>query len=379
MVRVFRYWFILLVLTAPYSVTLAKTPEIELNLSKSNVWQREQVIATLVVISKDKLARLEAEDFEQDGFTIIPLDKSREEKNNEVRITLKWLLFPYIADEKRLEFPRIRFRPSSSRPIELNLPELFIRVQALPIYVPPTMPVGQVSLEQSWDHGFIISAKKLFNWTFTAHSQQVSPRTLPGISRQLTSNEHIQILPTQKQINETVSEKSVAVSQHYEIPLKALRMGQLKFPTIAIQYFDPSDSTLKKETIKTPTVFVFYSWMLWIGFLLCAVLLLWAIIKLYPKVSAWHQKRTTKQQALSALKAARNYDQIRQSLNNIALAEGREGNHSLAQFSIAYQDKPAHSSIKSLMESLNAIRFSKNNDSFENIALSLYRILSKVK
>jgi len=49
-------------------------PEINLSLSKQSVWQRQQVIVTLTVTTKDLLARLDSQEFAQNGLTIIPTD-----------------------------------------------------------------------------------------------------------------------------------------------------------------------------------------------------------------------------------------------------------------------------------------------------------------
>ena len=227
---------------------------IDLNLSKETVWQREQVIITLEVKTKDMFARLDREDFKQDGLSIVPFDLEQEEKGKDLTLRYQWAVYPFIRGEQQLKLPRIRYRPNSGRPITLSLKPLFLKVLSLPIYVPPTMPVGKISLNSQWDNGHIILSRRIQHWNILADSIGVAPQTLPAITRQLRSNNSLQVLPPQRtsKIVKTRggvlsnNQTKLIRSQIYQVPLKALSMGILKFPEVSVQYFDPELGSCRK-------------------------------------------------------------------------------------------------------------------------------------
>lgn len=380
MVKRFCFFLVFLSTVLFNASVLASTPEIELSLSKDTVWQREQVLATLVIKSSDKLSRIEAEEFEQDGFTIVPVDMKRVEDENGVTTTLKWFLFAYLAERQKLELPRIRYRPSTSRPVELELPEQFLNVRPLPIYVPPTMPVGEVALQQSWDDGFIVSAKKLFDWQVKAESQNVSPQTLPAISRQLVSSPRLQVFPHEKQIEQSQNKKGIQIVQQYTIPIKGLTAGRIDFPKIEIQYFDPINARLNKVTIDTPPVFALFSWMIWSGLIVLALLGIWLGSYFLPKLRSWYTCKQQKKRALENLSAAKNYHEIKKSLSEFASAKGLHANSALEVFAEAFKNTGAHAVIKSHMQTINEIQFSsnENNQAVLESAKSLSKILAKL-
>lgn len=380
MVKHFVFLFLFATGLIFHTNTFANKPEVELSLSKSTVWQREQVIATLTVKSKDTLSRIEAEEFEQEGFFILPAEIERTENDEGVETTLKWILFPYLAEEKKLEFPRIRYRPSTSRPRSLKLPEQLLKVRPLPIYVPPTMPVGKVTLKQDWQNGFIITAKKLFDWNITAESSHVTPQTLPAISRQLTSSKSLEVFPNAKEIEQSIDETGVTLFQNYQIPVKGNVFGWLALPNIEIQYFDPNNGRLKKISTDNPKVLVIHAWMIWVMLILFAYLLYWLASRYLPKITAWLTSNKIKKKALKDLNGANNYQQIKQSLSEYSLATGKKSNTALETFADNYKNTTAYEVIKDHLNIINQVQFSnnENNHSLTESAKGLSKILAKL-
>jgi hypothetical protein len=359
----------------------ATQPQVNLSLSKDRVWQREQVIVTLEVDSDDRLSRLDAEDFEQDGFSIVPLDLKIVKNNNSVKLIKQWIVFPYLANQQLLELPRIRYRPNSGRPVELKLPKLSLSVRPLPIYVPPTMPVGKVSLKANWQNSLIIPARKMYQWEISAASNQVSPQTLPAISRQLLSTKKTQILPIQRTIETIKNDTGISHQQSYQIPIKAMTMGWLNLPRVEVQYFDPETGKLQKTSLKQPIALVLNRWLLWLATLVLFALLLLMTIYFLPKFKRLYMRKKQKQQALESLTTANDYQQIRDSLRLLSLVNGNSTNITLEQFVRQYETKhPAYLSIKNLIDRIKEKEFSLASQESETIDAkeisgALYKLL----
>lgn len=368
------FWFFL-ILTIPAQAKDSVTPEIQLSLSKSTVWQREQVIVTLEVISDDGLSRLDSQPFEQDGFTVIEFEQSIKEhvvnQTSKTHIIKKWAIFPFLADQHILNLPRIRYRPSSGRPVVLKLPERKLKVYPLPIYIPPTMPVGKITLQNNWDNNRIISNKKLLEWNFNARSHQVAPQTLPTLSHLLRSSESVQILPPKQSVTMGKNEHGyITHKQAYNVPFKANSIGTLDLPSISIHYFNPETNRLEKATLEQPFTLVLNPWLIWILFLLLAALIIITIIKFTPKTLRFFKRRKQRNQALQSLKNASNYQQIKKALAQYSLTKDGKDNITLDAFvaNIEFSNKNSakQKHLESLISKLQSYQFKPNENQFKS-------------
>jgi len=221
-------------------------PTIELSQSAQQVWQRQQVLITLVVKSTDPFARLETEPFKQKGFSIIPFDLQRVESSKQTLLTLKWAVFPFIAGKQTLNLPRVRYRPNSGRMQTLNLNAVNLNVRRLPLYVSPTMPVGKITLKNIWNEGWFVTSQNLLEWQITEIGKQVAKQFIPPLTRQLNSTDAVDILPLQKSDKILKTDTGISYQRHYTVPLKARHSGFISLPEINIQYFEPVSGKLEK-------------------------------------------------------------------------------------------------------------------------------------
>jgi len=367
-----KHLLLLFALCACISTMADEKPEVKLSLSKNNIWQREQTFLTLEVISKDMLSRLDKEEFKQNGLSITPYNLDKVERNNKLHLILKWKIFSSLAKDQALALPRIRYRPNSGRPIKLELPELLLKVKPLPIYIPPTMPVGKIKLHSEWKNGLIIPTRKIVEWNIKVNSSQVAPQTLPAISRLLRSSESLQILPV-KRFPES------SKTQRYQIPVKAVSMGKLDLPKIEVRYFDPGTGRLKKATLNKPFVVVLNQWLLWLIAALLIGLLLFFVVKITPWLQQLLKKHRLKKQALQLLKQAKNYPQIRGALGKYAVAKDWGMNMTLDSFMQNYRKNNSNEkNIEILINKLQKYQFAaEKKESIDRIGRDLYVALRR--
>ena len=366
--------FILSLLFFSIPVAQAKTPiEINLKQSAQEVWQRQQLIISLEVITDDPFSRLDFEDFSQKGFSIIPFKQQRVETKQQTLLTLQWLVFPFIAGDYQLELPRIRYRPNSGRIQTLDLNTIAIKIKKLPLYVPPTMPVGQISLEQIWANGSFISPNNLHEWQVIVKGIDVAKQTMPPITQNITTTKRLQILPIQSTLKSLQTTKGIINTRTYKIPLKAKQSGRLSLPNIQFQYFDTADSKLKTASLATPFIISLNQWL--IGFILLLMLtaVSYTLKFLFIKLKNSREKQKQRKAVMQALEKATNYSQIRQALSQYAQTQGWNKNTSLTTFSNHWQAAHGKSpQLKKAIVHLQKMEFSKNdNDELKEISALL--------
>ncbi len=360
----------------PVAAKESEQPKVKLSLSKTTVWQREQIVMTLKVISKDTLSRLGSEQFSQNGFDIVAYKQELVEKDEQLHLTLKWLIFPFIEGEHPLTLPDIHYRPNSGRAIKLEIPTQIIQVKALPIYIPPTMPVGKVTLESDWKNGWLISSKKLLEWNLWVSSSQVTKQTLPAVSRLIKSNSSLQILPLKRHLKTFKKGGGVLYKQNYEIPFKATSQGILVLPEIGLSYFDPELGQIRKVTLNSPFVLVLNTWQIMLLGLVLLLLFIFISLKLLPIITKKLEQRALRKKALILLSTATNYQQAKTALSQFAQSKDWQANTSLDQFAVQCQQYK-NIDIHDLIAQLQQVEFSQ--DTNENLAMLTKKLSSKLR
>ncbi len=362
-------WFLLF----PYSVHAKTSPDISLTQSAQTVWQREQLLVSLSVKTDDPFARLEIGDFKQTGFHILPYDQQRITTDSGTQLIAKWAIFAFIAGKHPLQLPRIRYRPNRGRIQTLETPEIQLQVRRLPVYVPPTMPVGSLHLTNQWNDKPLIVTNHLKSWQITVLGKGITDVTLPPLRRQLLSNRSIQILPFQKTFQALMDKTGIQTETHYTVPVKPMSNGLLSFPPIAVQYFDPTDGKLKKASLSPPLVLALDRWLIVLMSLVILFLCIVLFIFLTTRLKQALKKSIQRKQAFAFIKSAPNYQQVRKGLQQLAEIEGWGTNITLTEFALRWGDKHQNfTSLQPTIQSLQTYQFSSNHrEDFKQIVTTL--------
>jgi hypothetical protein len=342
------------------------TPVIKLSQSAQQVWQRQQVLITLEVITDDPFARLEVDSFKQQGFSIIPFDLQRVESNKQTILTLKWAIFPFVSGKHLLQLPRVRYRPNSGRKQTLALKTPSLTVRRLPVYVPPTMPIGKIELVSYWDEGWLVSTGELLEWKLKVIGNGVAEQTMPPLSRQLTSNQSAKIFLLKSTKSTFKTDAGINQQKFYTIPLKASNSGLLNLPNIEVQYFEPNSGKLEKVFLNPPFTLALNKW-LQIFIIISFVVLLGVLITIgFKNLKRVYRKRKKQKQALHKLSQATDYAQIRTALNQFTSAKGWGENLALERLPMLHAHQGEKSTrLKDTVNKLQAIEFSQQGSNVE--------------
>lgn len=364
-VSVIGYALLAIILFLVHGSVMAKEQlEVRLTQSAQKVWQRQQLLITLEVTTNDPFSRLEIGGFNPQGFEVISYQQQRIEAENKIRLTAKWVLFSFIAGKQKLQLPRIRYRPNRGRIQTLETQQLSLQVMRLPLYVPPTMPVGIISLKNKWSNGMLVTTNNLLEWEIEVSGEGVAPASMPPLIRQIKNATQLQILPLQKSpaVNKTAS--GITNQHTYKIPFKALHNGSLNFPSVEVQYFDPVEGKLQKTSLSTPFVLSLNKWLVAVIGLFLLLFTAWLVIKLIKYLMTVFKKTAQQKDAMRKLSNATSYQQLRMGLNELSLLYGWGDNLPLSEFLKQYQQQTGDSArLASAIKVLQESRFSKEGDS----------------
>ena len=376
----FFYYFVSVFLLV--ASVWGETPEPTVTLFAEEVWQRQQLIMTVAVETKDPFAKLRIDAFKQEGLEIVPLAKEKVEINKDgithYILSKKWAVFPFIAGEQMIHPPRIRYHPNRGSLKTLKVSDLPLKVRPLPIYVPPTMPVGTIKLKSSWNEGLLISTKNLVQWQLTVTGAGVAKQTLPSISRQLTTTHSYDVLPVQHETKIIAIEQGIAYQRMLTFPLKATQSGRLSLPIITVQYFEPSSGKLQIAQLKPPFVIAMNKWVTRLLGLIALAISISLLLFVSYKIKSYLRKRVQYHQALSLLKEADTYQQIRTALNQLALTQGWHENLTLSEFSVLWErEYGARSGIEAEINKLLQYQFAQKKKA--EVKLIAQSLLNKIK
>ena len=320
--------------SAPQTVHVTEGPiTVTTHLSEPSPWQRQQVMLQLDITTPDLFASLAVEgELKARDVDVVPLPLSRERRGTGKVAVLRlgWALSPLTAGTHNVELPPIRYELSGRTERIYYFPAMPLPVRPLPPYIPPTLPVGKVSVTSTLTPGGLLSPDTLAYWTVTVSGETVTPRGLPPLLRQVQSSERVRFLSVESERTWDAETQRSRVVHH--IPVKPLASGRLSLPSLQFQYFDPGTGRLVRVTHTPPR-----PWVLGWGWRAAMVMVpglpaLWLCLQLYRLSRRAFRRRREQNAALMALKEAADARQLRRALEAVSHAEGFPANLSLREW-----------------------------------------------
>ncbi len=152
------------------------------------------------------------------GFDVQPLQRRQVTRNGTQLITLRWRLTPRSSGRLRITPPVFEQRGRGRWRYHLR-PQA-VDVLPLPAYIPPSVPVGRITLDTR-----LIGTTPL-QWELAVSSNSVLPQTIQGIRTQLAH------------IAGTDADQVRAEAHRYRVTLPAWSWGLGGGPLVRLPYFD---------------------------------------------------------------------------------------------------------------------------------------------
>lgn len=334
--------------TTPVQVTVLPAREhnatlsLKLNATEFVVWQRQQIVVLVELLSPTRFFTLEMDPLKQAGFEILPLKLEQETvqsqttpSKSDAAITttrLGWIIFPLVAGSSELEIPRLEYQESGITLRRFYLPKVSLTVKPLPDYVPPTMPIGQLSIRSSVTPFDRINSGNIDYWTVSIDARGILPAWLPLYFNELKTDQRMEYLPAHKSQQQRLTAQGIQVQQRHLIPFKPLASGRIALPDINIQYFEPHSGRIERIQHRPHRPRVFGLGMLvWLAGLLI-FLLGWYSPRLLRYWQVQRHLQRQRQQALSALRVAASATELVLSLRTYAASYHWPYNLTLGEF-----------------------------------------------
>ena len=359
-------------------VTKGKTSSPLIILPKNKPYEQQQLIIHVKVLSADSTSRLSIDKNPViKDFASMPLPFERS-KNKEGMYVLKtgWALTALKSGQLNLKLPPIEYSMSGVSRKKFYLPSKLINIKALPLYLPPTIPIGKISIQSELSQNGLLQSDSISYWNIKLTGNLNDSYKLPPILRQVKSNSQIKFLP----VNSTRSIKStnnslISVVNH-SIPFKALKSGFLTFPEIQLQYFDPVNGKINTLTHKAKGAFVLNIFWRILFILIITLIFIYIFIRSYKKWESFKFSQAKREQAIQALQDNK-VESIRESIKLLTEAEYWPQNITVTQWGEYWKNKyQVNNGFDDFIETLSSYFYSASEEhNTDDLSLQLVTLI----
>ena len=265
-----------------------------------SIWQGETIKVTVVQNLLHPSNEIVMENVSFPGFYVQKIGQEIVQEqiieNNKKTVHLNWLITAQSYGIFQLELPAIVQRGRGRW--RFYLPRAVIRVKPLASYIPPTIPVGKLSIHT----GLTYEEDKPF-WFVELHNEGQLPEEVYGIRTQLAELTG-QPVEAVKQLTdkETSSEDSTGAGSdspldfvhRYQIPVPEWTWGISAGPEIMVPYFDVHKGHVITVSKRLPAVWYISKtgrYLLFIMLAFILVVILNMSFKRLKNILAWRRYR----------------------------------------------------------------------------------------
>jgi hypothetical protein len=269
------------------AITLISIPpvversQLKLNweISKTEAWQREAILVRVQLITSDYSARIKLDDIEQQQYISKTLHiETIKLPDGQYKHQSGWVIYPVEAGLQTLALPAIRYQLSGSDRRRFHLPLLDLDIQALPTYLPPTLPIGKLDI----DSQIIKSDSNKPVWNIQINTNGLIPYGVPGLDSQLSDINKQNVANIKLHSVQHVDYANYGNQYNYEAPLPEWLMPIGQNIQIRLRYFNPDSGRLEEITHNLSRIWTMpaWTWVLLTIILIAAVLI--AGLKTHP-------------------------------------------------------------------------------------------------
>jgi len=254
----------------------------------------------------------------------------------------------------KIKFPPVEYSVSGVSRKQFYLASKTVSIKALPSYLPPTIPVGKITIKSQLSHSGFLRSDSISYWNVKLSGELNNAYSLPPILRQIK-----------------VSANSLISAVNHSIPFKALESGFLKLPKIKLQYFDPISGKIKTVTSPTKDIFVLsFLWHIVLSIFILSILI-YALKISYKKWQQFEFSKMKRAHAIQTLAEGNNIKGIRESIRLLAESECWSKNVTLSQWGVCWKNKyKVDNNFETLMSTLSTYFYSSKESGNSNKLIS---------
>ncbi|HFD86997.1 MAG TPA: hypothetical protein ENJ35_04910 [Gammaproteobacteria bacterium] len=215
------------------------------------------------------------------GARVISLPQETIERENHVSVVLHWKIFAQHKGEYQIELPAIYQRGNGKW--RFHLPLQTVEFFPLPSYLPPTLPVGQLTLTSKL---VAINSKRF--WRIEIHNTGLLGDEIYGLRTALAKATGI--AENEVEITPPTTTSSGGQVSIYQLPVPQWTLDFWHGPKITQQYFDPAKGDMEAIQLYLPATWRLPGWASAIVYLLTGMIslaLLFGLYQLGLKIIRW--------------------------------------------------------------------------------------------
>ncbi|MBC8209992.1 MAG: hypothetical protein H8E21_02915 [Gammaproteobacteria bacterium] len=255
-------------------------------------WSDQAIMIQLDVALHDPRNRVDADEFELEGFRVQALKPQRLSSAEGEFVRLQWMLITPSKGHVEIELPAIYQRGRGQ--FRYHLTQQILHIKPLPAYLPATIPVGQISVHSELQR---IRNQPAW-WRIDIKKIGYLPPQLEGLQEFIDS---LGIDPDRVEIEQTHNSESGDAELRYRIPVPEwyfARPDRITFP-----YFDTETSQLNTLSHTLPVIWQVPPYMLVASLFLLMIVMFYAgyrLNKVAEQIRHWRRLRRHIKQADSA-------------------------------------------------------------------------------
>ncbi|WP_457665963.1 hypothetical protein [Thiolapillus sp.] len=282
------------------------------------VWLNQVVKVSLTIENSSPHIQLETDLPRQSGLTIeqLPIVRHTRKVDGRERTLhrLSWRLYPRVSGNLKIQLPVVRYRRDGVTTHWFYPPVIGLHIRPLPLFVPPTLPVGRIEVSRTSPLPPVLLKNRLHFLTLQVKTPGAGKAGAAQVLRQFRNDGRI-TFHTPQQLSKAQGQRT------YRIPYELNGMGLVTLPTLRLQYFDPTSGKL--QTREQPLGSM-VSLSPWVAYLLLFILLL-GLLLISVKIYRWIQQRYHRyrnyRKALHLFNQADSASGFKEGIREIARAE----------------------------------------------------------
>lgn len=283
--------------------------QLERIVSNQHVWQRQAILIQTQITTSDYSAHIKADDVSDTRFISRKLPPvTTRDKSGSYILKTGWIIYPLQQGKIELELPPVRYQLSGSDRRRFHLPVLKLEVEALPTYLPPTLPVGQLEISSSIVH----MGDGQAGWQIKLHSNGLIHYGIPQLDAQLAQITDTDIAAITYETKENIAGDSSYDVGIYHSPMPSWMLPVGKPVQIELRYFNTQTGKLETSSHNLPRQWIMPGWSWIVFYFVCIAAALYAGYIIYRLILRLQRRRTV----LKAIMQADSPSLIRKILLN---------------------------------------------------------------
>lgn len=308
--------------------------QVSSEVGDTTVWINQAVRVVMQIDSGSRYAWLETGTARSDGLEIVSLPQTRTTRMSDGKQRtlhrIGWVLYPQTPGTLTLQLPPVKYQRDGVITHRFYPPKIELHVRPLPEFVPPTMPIGRMTLDVALPGRFFLIRRELEFLTLRVTSEGPPDQRPSGVLRQLKSDRTVTFYPPRDRVDEGEPDANKVNERTFQVPFAPKTMGLISLPSVRLQYFDPSTGKIETYTQPLGRFLSVSQWVVYTGLVGLALVFYRLINFLYHWTGHKYRVYRAYRKALHRLQEANTPQELKAGLMEIAAGECWPTNLTLA-------------------------------------------------